>query len=72
MEWQAFYRMEPWGTEPADKRAAIVASTIANIHRGRGKPAYKLDHFMPQYRARKQQSWQEQLNIARQWAAVKG
>lgn len=38
-----------WGEVRADLRAGIVASTMANIHRGRGTEAYSAQDFMPQY-----------------------
>jgi len=48
-EWMIFHDMEPWGAEPADLRAGIVASTIANVnrdHKKRSQP-YKPEDFMP-------------------------
>lgn len=33
-EWQAYYRIEPWGGERGDVQAGIVATTIVNGLRG--------------------------------------
>ena len=33
VEWLAFYRIDPWGGYRADLGAAMVASTVANVHR---------------------------------------
>lgn len=33
----------------SDRRAGIIASTIANVNRGKGKKAYKPEDFMPKY-----------------------
>lgn len=72
-EWQVYYTLEPWGTEPEDRRAALVASTIANVNRPRRSKAFRVDDFMPRYgRKPKRQTWQEQLAIAKQWTAAKG
>jgi len=37
LEWIAYYELEPWGEDRADVRAAIVASTVYNVARGRGR-----------------------------------
>lgn len=49
-EWMAFDLVDPFGAERADLRAGIVASTIANVNRGKGKKAYSPKDFMPDYR----------------------
>ncbi len=46
-EWMAFYRLEPFGEERADLRAGIVASTVANVNRGKKGRALKPTDFMP-------------------------
>lgn len=40
------YQCDPWGEERADMRAAIIASTIANVNRGRNTSAFKVTEFM--------------------------
>ncbi len=32
-DWEALYRIEPWGDERADLHSAHVVATLANIHR---------------------------------------
>lgn len=50
MEWQQYAELEPFGEERADWRAAMIASTMANIHaRKKGKPAFKIENFMPKF-----------------------
>ena len=47
-EWMAYAQMEPFGEERADLRAAIVAMTVANVNRGKGRAA-KVEDFMPKF-----------------------
>ena len=47
-EWRAFFELEPWGEERADLRAGIIASTIANVNRSKGK-AFSPGDFMPEF-----------------------
>jgi hypothetical protein len=61
-EWVAFAEVEPFGEERADMRAAIVAATIANVNRKKGKAPYKVRDFMPVFE-RRRQTWQEQLRV---------
>lgn len=50
-DWQAFAELEPFGEERADLRAGIIASTLANVNRGRGTRAFKPSDFMPKFDA---------------------
>lgn len=45
-EWEAYYNLEPWGTPRADVRAGIVASTIANVNRGKDTKAFVYSDFV--------------------------
>jgi hypothetical protein len=45
--WAAYFDQEPWGEERADLRSAIVASTIANVNRGKGRKPFRPRDFMP-------------------------
>ena len=48
-EWQAFYRVEPWGTAVHDMAQAHVAATLVNIHRApmqRSKPCRLRDFLL--------------------------
>lgn len=45
-EWQAYYNIEPWGESKADIRTGIIASTIANVNRGKNTKAFTYDNFV--------------------------
>lgn len=47
--WLAFDRIEPIGLERFDVLFAILASTFANCHLGKGQSAYKLKDFLPNW-----------------------
>lgn len=61
VEWQIYYGLEPWGTETEDYRAAIVASTIANVNRDPKKQRRPLapEAFMPRRDAKRQEEQSE-------------
>ena len=69
-EWRAYYEVEPWGEERADLRSAIIACTIANVHRGKGK-AFEPGDFMPEFDkpAKKQQTAAEMAAVMTTFAA---
>lgn len=48
-EWMAFDQLYPIGRERDDWRAAALLTMLANIHRGKGKPPFKLKQFWPQW-----------------------
>lgn len=48
MDWEALYRIDPWGEERSDIRSAIIAYTFALAHSKRGRKP-KLEDFMPNY-----------------------
>lgn len=35
-EWSAFYRLDPFGDLRQDMQAALIASTLANVHAPKG------------------------------------
>ena len=43
----AEYRKEPFGESRADVQSAVIAKTIADVHRTKHSPQYKLQDFMP-------------------------
>jgi hypothetical protein len=45
-EARAMYNLEPWDGLRGDVQAGIVASTIANVHRGTNQPAVSLRDFL--------------------------
>ncbi|MEQ8251579.1 MAG: hypothetical protein RIB41_10110 [Oceanibaculum nanhaiense] len=57
-EWMAFDRLEPIGGPAADLRAGIVASTVANVARGKRGKAFSPADFMPAQAREKKLAWQ--------------
>ena len=45
-EWKVFKRLNPWGLERSDMNTGLLASTFANLWRGKDTPAYKISDFM--------------------------
>ncbi|KQQ89929.1 hypothetical protein [Massilia sp. Leaf139] len=45
-EWQAFYLLEPFGGEVADRRHGSAMALQANAQRGKDVEPYKLEDFM--------------------------
>lgn len=41
-----YYALEPFGAERDNLHAALIASTIANVHRGKNQKAFKAEDFM--------------------------
>jgi hypothetical protein len=50
-EWMAFDLVEPIGGKRGDIQAAVVASTIANVNRGRSTRPYEVQDFIIEYHA---------------------
>ena len=75
-EWAAFYRLEPWGTEVEDWRAALITAAVANSYRDpkRRRKPYEPKDFMPQYEApeAEAQTVEEQARILEMWARLLG
>ncbi len=64
-QWQAYYSVDPFGTEEDYRQAGIISSVIANVNRARDKTPYSPEDFMPlRYRpAPKKQTVAEMKNI---------
>ena len=45
--WLAFYGLEPFGSEVESLRTGIIAKTVADVNRPRGKSPYPIENFMP-------------------------
>ncbi len=45
-QWMAFYGIEPFGAQRDNLHAAIIASTVANVHRGKNQKAIPPTQFM--------------------------
>jgi len=72
VEWRAYASLEPFDEERADLRAAIVAATIANVHRDpkRHPTPVGVDVFMPRFDRRPSQTWQQQKALAQMISAA--
>jgi len=55
-EWAAYYRIEPWGEERGDYRAAIISSTVYNMQRAKRAKLLTPKDFMPKFGAEIAQS----------------
>jgi len=64
----AYEMVDPFGEYRDDLRAGIVASTIANANRPKGKRAYKPEDFMPRFADQEQQSIAEMHAVFREFA----
>lgn len=71
-EWMIFYGMEPFGADAGYLGHAITASTIANVNRGKGKKAQKVEEFMPKFTGKKAQTPEEQLQFAEMFTYAMG
>jgi hypothetical protein len=47
-QWFILERIEPFGEYGEWMRAGVIASTMANIHRGKDTPAFAPTDFMPE------------------------
>lgn len=61
-EWMAYYKLEPWGEERADIRAAIVARTVASQW---AKEPPELEAFMPFREQDEPQTFDEMKRVLR-------
>ncbi len=62
LEWMGEYQRDPWGEERADLRAGIVAATVANVHRTKGR-SYKHSDFMPKFKSGRRQTQGEMVSV---------
>ena len=60
----AFAALEPFGSEANYIGHAITASTVANVNRGKGRRALKVDEFMPKFEKKAAQSVDEMMQVA--------
>lgn len=65
-EWQAFEKLEPFGSEAGYVGHAITAMTVANVHRGKDQKPAELGDFMPNFGEgeKEPQTEREMLQIA--------
>lgn len=72
MEWIAYNRIEPWTSQREFLGHAIVASTIANVHRGKGKRPYQASDFMPRFEKKKSRSISDQRRLVMAFCLASG
>jgi len=46
LDWMEFFALEPPLSERVDLAGALVSTTLANIHRGRGARSRSIEDFM--------------------------
>jgi len=70
-EWMAFSALESFGADAENLGHAITAATVANANRGKDKPPYKVEDFMPHFE-KQNQTPDEMLLIAQIYTAALG
>lgn len=70
--WMIFYGLEPFGSDAYYLGTGIVASTVANVNRGKNKKAYKPKDFMPKPERQKTQSVDDMIGIAKHITTAMG
>lgn len=48
-EWIAYNNLDPITQDRGDAQAALICQTLANVNRGKGQPAFRVEQFMPKY-----------------------
>ncbi len=67
-EWMAFEQLEPFGRRAEYVGHALVASTIANVNRGKDQKPYEIEDFLPQYAEEQEdQTEEEMIAMAAMW-----
>jgi hypothetical protein len=69
-EWAAYARLEPFGEERADVRAALVCKVVADVNRGPHDAPYPLTNFLPRYDA--MDGWEERMEHIRHLNTLMG
>lgn len=57
--WEAEYRRHPWGDYVNEIGPAVIASTIANVNRGKDSRPFSIKDFMVLDRSEEQASAEE-------------
>jgi len=66
--WFMLEQIEPFGEFGAWVRAGVIASTLANIHRGKDQSAFSPSDFMPEaFRPRKEPT---PKSMKEKWMAI--
>ena len=61
-EWQAYYRIEPFGEKRSDLRFALMTANLMSPHMKKGKSP-KLSDFMLDFEPKKQMTNDEIKNV---------
>jgi hypothetical protein len=69
-EWMVEFENDPFGDQRADARAAMIATTIANVFRGKRSP-FKLETFMLKF-GKRIRTMAEQIAKVEQLNAIFG
>lgn len=70
-EWMAYYQLEPFGQERDNWHAAVIASTMANVMRTKGR-GVDVDDFMLKTKPARKQTPQSIYQAFRAWAVANG
>lgn len=46
LEWEAYWRAEPWGAYRDNIHAGLICAVLGNIHRRKGSPEITYEDFM--------------------------
>jgi len=60
-EWQAFYRLMPFGPDLDDSRFGTIAASLVNPYRGKGERAARPEDFMVSRRIGGEEQTPEQI-----------
>ncbi len=63
-EWLAYDEVEPFGERRADLRSGIIAATVANVSRPKGRRVYKPKDFMPDFEKRQRKMSGVEMGIS--------
>ena len=68
LEWELYFKKEPFGHELGFYQAGIISSVIANVNRGKGARAFSPEDFIPEMylaKVKKKQSMKEMKDLLR-------
>ncbi len=68
--WIAYSMLEPFGERQADFRSGILASVMANAHRGKGTAPFKPTDFVPDYERQAVRATPDQVKASLRAMAV--
>lgn len=54
-EWMAYEQVEPFGPWRDDIRAGVIASTVANVYRGKTQKPLSPTDFVPEFGRRREE-----------------